>query len=844
MIKRLTLRKLLIIYVLFMSLIVFPFLYFGISNIFKNTLEDKAIKDAHSIANQTFNSMFQVMKRGWSRQDLIEFLESLKSTQKDYQIDIYRTKTVENLFGKINQPPLDDEILKAINQKKEISITENGNLRFIMPIKAQNICLKCHINAKEGDILGVVEVKTNLNTITSSVQREFSKTLIMALPLSLITILLIGYIITQKIRKGLEELKNLTESVSRIEDLKRIKKQNIEFPTSEFNEIYENIKELTSKLSKIAVDKEVLEFEIKLLEKFILTSEVIRDWKEHVKMLLIQINKIIPTITIFSVFKELEKYEVETFWMGSPSDSLKYKFEEIVKRKIKENFNLKEDEYIEINHNVAEKDRCIPDTSLEEIEYKTKSLLVEKPQIGGIVGIGVSSEIKENQAKLLVVESVLSTLLNVIGSVKAIYKYTKDLEYYATRDPLTNLYNQRVFWELAKYEEDRAQRHNYKFSLLMIDLDNFKAVNDTYGHDFGDKFLVEIANLLEKSVRPGDIVARYGGDEFVILLPETDEKGAYTVAQRILKNAENYLIKSPDRKTINPQFSIGIATYPDHAENVKDLFSLADNMMYKAKTAGKGQVKLPTEEDLIEFFKEESEMSIYLTELINNKEIIPYFQPIINVKTGNIEAYELLARINYKGEILPASKFIEVAEKTGLIFKMDLVLLEKAFEKMKKQKEKLFINLSPKALVISDYISKVNNLVKDYGIKSENLVFEITERDTVRNFSLLEKFVVELKNGGFNFAIDDFGSGFSSFYYVKQFPIDYVKIEGEFIKNLLKDEKDRAFVESIVTLSKKLNIKTIAEFVESEEILNAVKEIGIDYAQGYHIGKPDQWSND
>jgi diguanylate cyclase (GGDEF)-like protein len=817
---------------------VFPFLYFEISSTFNETLKDKALKDAKAIANQTFNSMFQIMKRGWSRQDLIEFLESLKSTQKDYQIDIYRTKTVEKLFGKINQPAFDEEILKAINQKKEISITKNGNLRFIMPVKAQNVCLKCHINAKVGDVLGIVEVKSNLDAINSSAKKEFSKALFLAIPIPLIVVILVGYYITRKIREGVDELENLTKSIAHTEDLEQIKNKRIKFLFEEFNEIFKNIKELAEKLSNIAVDKEVLEFEIKLLEKFILTSEVIKDWKEYVKMILIEINKIIPTFTIFSVFRELDRYEVEIFWMGRPSDRLKYRFEEIVKQKIRENFHLNEDEYIEINHNIAKKDICIPDTSLEEIEYKTKSLLLEKPQIGGIIGIGVSPEVKENKAKLLVVESVLPTLLNVIGSVKAIYKYAKDLEYYATRDPLTNLYNQRVFWELAKYEEDRAKRHNYKFSLLMIDLDNFKAVNDTYGHDFGDKFLVEIANLLEKSVRPGDIVARYGGDEFVILLPETDEEGAYTVAQRILKNAENYLIKAPDGRIINPQLSIGIATYPDHADNVKDLFSLADNMMYKAKTAGKGQVKLPTEEELIEFFKEESEMSIYLAELINNKKVIPYFQPIINVKTGKIEAYELLARIEYKGEILPAAKFVEVAEKTGLIFKMDLVLLEKAFEKMKGRKEKLFVNLSPKALVISDYFSKVNSLVKDYGIKPENLVFEITERDTVRNFSLLQKFVVELKNEGYNFAIDDFGSGFSSFYYVKQFPIDYVKIEGEFIKNLLKDEKDKAFVESIVTLSKKLNIKTIAEFVESEEILNAVKEIEIDYAQGYYIGKP------
>lgn len=821
-----------------MLFIIFPFLYFQVFDLFKNTLEKKSLNDARTIANQTFNSMFQVMKRGWSRKDLLEFLNNTKLSQKEYQINIYRTDIVEKLFGKIEQPKFDKEIFKAINEKKELSFTENGNLRFIMPVKAQEVCLRCHTNANVGDVLGIVEVKSNLKEITSSVQKDFSKTLILIFPIPLISVLLIGYILTNKIRQELNKLKELTENISKMEDLEKIKQININFPFEEFNEVYANIYEIITKLSKIAVDKEVLEFEIKLLEKFILTSEVVKDWKEYVITLLIEINKIIPIFIFFSIFKELDRYEAEIFWLGTPSEAVKHKFEEIVKQKLKGSFHLEEYGYIEINHNIAEKEIFIADNVLEGIEYRTKSLILERPQIGGIVGIGASSETTKNEAHILVIESILSTFLNVVGSVKAIYKYTKDLEYYATRDPLTNLYNQRVFWELIDYESKRAKRHNYSFSLLVIDLDNFKTVNDTYGHDFGDKFLVEVANLLENSVRPSDIVSMYGGDEFVIILPETNGEGAYIVAQRILKNAEKYFIQTPDSKTINPRFSIGISTYPEHTDNIKDLFSLADNMMYKAKSSGKYQAKLPTEDDILEFFKQESQMNIYLIEAINNKKIIPYFQPVLDVEKGKIYAYELLSRIEYNNEIIPASKFIEIAEKTGMIFKMDLILIEKAFEKFKNRDEKLFINLSPKALISSEYLLKIKEIVNQYGINPNNLVFEITERDTVRNFSLLQKFVFELKDAGFKFAIDDFGSGFSSFYYVKQFPVDFVKIEGEFIKNVITDEKDKAFVESIITLSQKLGIKTIAEFVEDETILDAVKKMQINYAQGYYIGKP------
>ena len=171
---------------------------------------------------------------------------------------------------------------------------------------------------------------------------------------------------------------------------------------------------------------------------------------------------------------------------------------------------------------------------------------------------------------------------------------------------------------------------------------------------------------------------------------------------------------------------------------------------------------------------------------------------------------------------------------------MDLMVIEKAFIKIKESNYEgiLFINLSPKSLIMGDFINKINNFVDKYGIIKEKIVFEITERETVKNFTLLEKFVHTLKAEGYKFAIDDFGSGFSSFHYIKKFPIDYLKIDGDFIVNIDKDVKDRAFVNSIVTLAKELNIKIIAEFVESQQIVEILDVLEIDYYQGFHIGRP------
>jgi diguanylate cyclase (GGDEF)-like protein len=438
-------------------------------------------------------------------------------------------------------------------------------------------------------------------------------------------------------------------------------------------------------------------------------------------------------------------------------------------------------------------------------------------------------------------ESILSTLLNVVGSVKAIYKYTKDLEYYATRDPLTNLYNQRVFWEMLEYERGRASRHDYKFALLMIDLDNFKLVNDTHGHAFGDKYLREFAVLLKNVLRTEDIIARYGGDEFVAIMPECDLEQAVSIASRLLEAIIANSLDSPDGSKVKGTASIGIAIYPDHASEQKDLFLFADNMMYKAKTEGKSRISVPSEADLLQVFKDIGEKSLIIINAVEERKIIPFFQPILNVVEKKVEAVEVLSRISLPdGRILGAGEFIEIAEKMGIVHKMDYIIMEKALQTVQEScyDGLIFLNLSPRALVLNEFLHETRRIVTDSGVSPDRIVLEITERDTIRNMALLERFVNDLKSEGFKLAIDDFGSGFSSFHYLKHFPIDVLKIEGDFIANMVKDSKDRSFVKSISMLAQELGIRTVAEYVESEEVLEAVAACGIDLAQGYHIGRP------
>lgn len=546
-------------------------------------------------------------------------------------------------------------------------------------------------------------------------------------------------------------------------------------------------------------------------------------------------------VTIFRVSDD--QFEVDVFWLATPSDTQLHMFDKYINKTIKESDYFQGLTDFKIKHIIANKMANLSFLDENSFEYKTKSLFLDSPKIGGIVGIGLQSAFSNDPIRHIIVESILTTMANLVGSVKAINKYTQDLEYYTARDPLTDLFNQRVFNDMMRYEIKRAERHNYSFALMVIDCDNFKPINDNFGHSFGDTLLQTVAKALKEEKRDEDILARYGGDEFTIILPECNEDEALIVANRISKRIEKEKIAAPDGSNIGITISIGICVYPIHTTSQKDMFIIADSMMYQAKEEGKNSIKIPTKNDISDILKLKQEKTALLLKAIEHNKIEPYFQPIRpSSKDNKIVIHELLMRIHQDDKIISAFEFIEIAEAKGLINMMDLIVIEKAFQKIQDSLYKglLFINLSPKSLIIGNFIDKINDFAKKYDINKEKIVFEITERETVKNFTLLEKFVHNLKSEGFKFAIDDFGAGFSSFHYVKKFPIDYLKIDGDFIININNDEKDKAFVSSMITLAKELNIQTIAEFVENEEIIEVLDTLKIDYYQGWHIGKPSQ----
>lgn len=838
-----SLRVFVLSVVLGVTLLIYAALHFFSTVYFDRAFLDQAERTSRSVAQETFGAMFQVMKRGWTRAEVEEFLRATGGAFADsaYSVRIYRGPLVERLFGKIDQPSPDAEIEGVLSSGRERVIRSGETLRYIYPLTVRNECLRCHVNAGIGDVNGVIDVRADLGPALAAARRKMLLVSLAMLPLVLGGVFLIVALLSRRIEWTLRALHERVGAINLVRDIAALEVPDLQVNFREFRALLGEIDHLTRRLRAVAVDRDVLEFEVRLLEKFIITSEVVKDWKEHVQDILLEINKVMDVYFLFCIFRvEDEQYDLEVFWKGTPVAGTREVFERVITKQVRAHPRFAHPEQFTILHNVADPARTL-ELDADGIDLSTKSLFVESPSIGGIVGIGVHSDLSSDPTRHLVVESILTTLLNVVGSIKAIYKYTKELEYFATRDPLTNLYNQRVFWELLDYEVGRSERHGYKAGLLLIDIDNFKNVNDAYGHAFGDRFLREIAATLRQAVRRGDILARYGGDEFTVVLPEADQEQAYSVARRIMDGLARLHVNAPDGVPVKCSASIGAAVLPDHAREAKDLFLIADNMMYRAKSLGKDRISLPSEDDIVGVLKSVGEKTMLIMNAIEERGVFPHFQPIMNVRTGIVEAHETLMRIRVPDGILNANEFVELAAGMGVMNKLDYIVIEKAFEKAAASRYRglLFINMSPKALIVSEFIPTVRRLVERYGIDPGRVVFEITERDTVRNTNLLERFVLDLKFEGFKFAIDDFGSGFSSFQYIKRFPVDIVKIEGDFIRGMVASGGiDRAVVMSIVALAKELGIKTVAEYVETGEILEAVRAVGIDYAQGYHVGRP------
>lgn len=420
-----------------------------------------------------------------------------------------------------------------------------------------------------------------------------------------------------------------------------------------------------------------------------------------------------------------------------------------------------------------------------------------------------------------------------------------NLMYLRDYDELTGLFNRTRFMDMVSEWITINQGQNKKASLFIIDIDDFKSINDGYGHIVGDEFIHRTAAFLkelkEESRDKEYIIGRMGGDEFVIFMPY-DTENIMSLAEKIKKGIEGILFVP---LTAPLTVSIGIAIYPEQGIFTRGLFTRADAAMQHAKQSGKNQYRVYTNEDsYFENLHLRLKEKAGIQKAISEDRFLPWFQPILSLKENTITHYEALARLKDEdGTILPPAKFIDTAERFGIIGEIDRIIIEKTMRVQTSEAQKgryisFGINLSAKDLAKEDTIFFIHSKLLETGAHSDYLVFEITETSAVYDIRMAVRFINALKSIGCRFSLDDFGVGFTSFVYLREMSVDYIKIDGAFIKNLHENPNDRLFVKSIVDVAKGMGIKTIAEFVEREETIKLLKEIGVDYAQGYAVGKP------
>jgi len=420
---------------------------------------------------------------------------------------------------------------------------------------------------------------------------------------------------------------------------------------------------------------------------------------------------------------------------------------------------------------------------------------------------------------------------------------TQKLRYQAHHDMLTHLPNRTLFQDRLSQVILRAKRHNEKFALLFIDLDQFKKINDSLGHHIGDEVLKEAAKRLKSSIREEDTLARLGGDEFTIILKNIkDKENAAYVAKKIIQ-----CIKEPIKigmHTLHISSSIGIVLYPDNATTQDNLIKYADVAMYKAKDEGRDNYQFYSAE-LSAYAFERVIMENSLRVAIAENQFIVYYQPQFNAKDAKIVGMEALVRwLHPKLGIVYPDKFIPLAEETGLIKEIDTIVMRKAMRQFKEWYDDglepgiLALNLSMKQLNEKDFLSKLLLTMNELDFNPLWLELEVTESQVMNNPDISIEKLNKIHTIGVEIAIDDFGTGYSSLSYLKKLPLDKLKIDRSFIQEIPHHEDDIAITKAIIALGKSLNLKLIAEGVETQEQKDFLVRNECDFIQGYYYSKP------
>ncbi len=423
-------------------------------------------------------------------------------------------------------------------------------------------------------------------------------------------------------------------------------------------------------------------------------------------------------------------------------------------------------------------------------------------------------------------------------------KITNDLAYKITHDQLTGLPNRTDFEKKLNFIFGSSDINRCQYILSYIDLDQFKIINEACGHAAGDELIRQVSEIIKSVVRDDDLLASMGADEFIILMKDSSIAQAQSCAERIQTAIAGYSFIW-DEKKFSLTASIGIVEINKSIKSVSKLMSQADTACYMAKEGGRNRIHIHNQENTdIQQRHTEIQWINKINESLENNNFELWCQRIKDLKgNGHTQHYEILIRMLDDGIVIPPGNFLPAAERYGLSARIDQWVIEQTFRWIDTNsilaKDIHFsINLSGQTLSNHDLLEYIKEKMREFNVTPGNICFEITETAAIGCLKSALDFILDLKSFGCEFALDDFGSGMSSLSYLKNLPVDYLKIDGAFVKNIVTDNIDLTLVESVNDIGRAMGKKTIAEFVKDNKIMKILCKIGVDYAQGYGIQKP------
>ncbi|HEX6455366.1 MAG TPA: EAL domain-containing protein [Solirubrobacterales bacterium] len=432
----------------------------------------------------------------------------------------------------------------------------------------------------------------------------------------------------------------------------------------------------------------------------------------------------------------------------------------------------------------------------------------------------------------------------VEGALERAEKTETELRFLADHDSLTGLQNRRRFRAELDQCVSFTARYGGRGAVMVIDIDGLKEVNDGLGHQAGDRLIRGVADILRERVRATDIVARLSGDEFAVLMPQTDTAGALQLGEDLRAQvAESF---APNSEMSPASISVGVTMFGGQGGAGSEAVLLAaDQAMYQAKAEGRNRIVLfhaPGEEGGEP--RRAQTTSARIRDALTQNRLRLATQPIRSLTSGGIERYELFLRMTGEhGELLPAASFIEVAERSGMVQELDRWVVARALEMMAERERagnpvSLHMNLSGASMTDLSVLEFIERRLDEGEADPSRCTFEITQTARVEDYDTAGAFADRLTEFGCEVAIDDYGAGFGPFAYLKKVPFDVIKIDGTFIREMAENDADQLVVKAIVEIARGLGKRTIAEFVEDEDTTKLLREYGVDMAQGYHLGKP------